>query len=91
METEKPTTQAAGRHGWSECCLSSALPVTINSHFALAVEAPVCIVTGGARGIGRAIAEMLGATGAKVMCASCSRLTPHYLHYNIAEDQLCST
>ena len=31
-----------------------------------AVEAPVCIVTGGARGIGRAIAEMLGATGAKV-------------------------
>lgn len=31
------------------------------------VEAPVCIVTGGARGIGRAIAEMLGATGAKVV------------------------
>jgi len=26
----------------------------------------VCIVTGGARGIGRAIATMLGATGAKV-------------------------
>ncbi|KAA6418402.1 MAG: 3-oxoacyl-[acyl-carrier- ] chloroplastic-like [Trebouxia sp. A1-2] len=32
-----------------------------------AVEAPVCIVTGGARGIGRAIATMLGATGAKVV------------------------
>ncbi len=26
----------------------------------------MCIVTGGARGIGRAIATMLGATGAKV-------------------------
>ena len=35
-----------------------------------AVEAPVCIVTGGARGIGRAIATMLGATGAKVKLAA---------------------
>ena len=33
----------------------------------LAVDSPVCIVTGGARGIGRAIATMLGATGAKVL------------------------
>ena len=36
--------------------------------FCCVVESPVCIVTGGARGIGRAIAEMLGATGAKVLC-----------------------
>lgn len=41
---------------------------------AIAVEAPVCIVTGGARGIGRAIAEMLGATGAKVRSAMCSEV-----------------
>ena len=32
-----------------------------------AVESPVVIVTGGARGIGRAIATTLGATGAKVI------------------------
>lgn len=35
--------------------------------FACVVEAPVCIVTGGGRGIGKAIATMLGATGAKVL------------------------
>eukprot|EP00270_Netrium_digitus_P018565 TRINITY_DN707_c0_g1_i1.p1 TRINITY_DN707_c0_g1~~TRINITY_DN707_c0_g1_i1.p1 ORF type:complete len:380 (-),score=103.25 TRINITY_DN707_c0_g1_i1:319-1311(-) len=31
------------------------------------VDAPVCVVTGGSRGIGRAIALALGATGAKVL------------------------
>lgn len=67
VETDKPTTQAAGKVAvlavtseFTGCCSDSWLwSVT-------AVEAPVCVVTGGARGIGRAIAEMLGATGAKV-------------------------
>ena len=66
-------------------------PSRLTATFAPVVEVPVCIVTGGARGIGRAIAEMLGATGAKVTCASCTRLTPHHLHSNIAEEQLSST
>ena len=47
----------------------------------LSVEAPVCIVTGGARGIGRAIAEMLGATGAKVVCAICTGIKACQLQF----------
>lgn len=73
VETEKPTTQAAGRlmvMGTSSFLhLLSRLMTTA----AIAVEAPVCIVTGGARGIGRAIAEMLGATGAKVKACNLQR------------------
>lgn len=41
-----------------------------------AVEAPVCIVTGGGRGIGKAIATMLGATGAKVVVNYSSSAAP---------------
>lgn len=40
----------------------------IQSALLLAVEAPVCVVTGSSRGIGRAIALALGATGARVHC-----------------------
>lgn len=74
VETEKPTTETAGNHDQrvaGALCMHRPPARLINTLFLL-VEAPVCIITGGARGIGRAIAEMLGATGAKVVCASCS-------------------
>ena len=72
VETETPTTQAAGEVDHPTLpppTLLTSLYADINSlsRMASAVAAPVCIVTGGARGIGRAIATMLGATGAKVL------------------------
>ncbi|KAK9805543.1 hypothetical protein WJX72_004088 [[Myrmecia] bisecta] len=57
-------TQAAARSSTAlHAAAVEAAPATTKA----ATEAPVCVVTGGSRGIGRAIALALGASGAKVV------------------------
>jgi len=58
------TTQAVARGSTAlHATAVEAAPATTQA----ATEAPVCIVTGGSRGIGKAIALALGAAGAKVV------------------------
>jgi 5,10-methylene-tetrahydrofolate dehydrogenase/methenyl tetrahydrofolate cyclohydrolase len=51
---------------WSDICANSFNAALLLCIAAVLVTGPVCIVTGGSRGIGRAIALALGKEGARV-------------------------
>ena len=59
------SSSAGGARGPAGAGASSAEPAVAEAE--LDVEAPVCIVTGGSRGIGRSCALALGSVGAKVV------------------------
>ena len=74
VATQEAPASTTELKGMAEDCLQ--LLDSGSWHILSAGDSPVCVVTGGGRGIGKAIALALGAQGARVSATSLSQSHP---------------